>query len=155
TSPGVPTWQPGQQIAGGGGEFPSEPPQQPPVVALPQTTENPPVAPTDQPSPIPVPLPNARPGEAPSADKTVPPPDQKSGLQETQAVRDARDYLIATATPGGTMMALGKGDGAKGAKEAIDRLNPEFATRLAAAVKEARAAGIPVSIMSAYRAPSF
>jgi len=61
----------------------------------------------------------------------------------------ARSYLIATATPGYTMTR-------QGPERAIERLHPEFVNRLAAAIAEARAAGMPLAgIFSAYRPPSF
>jgi hypothetical protein len=49
----------------------------------------------------------------------------------------ARAYLIATATPGYTMTR-------QGPERAIERLHPEFVNRLAAAIAEARGAGLPV-----------
>ena len=61
----------------------------------------------------------------------------------------ARAYLIATATPGYTMTR-------QGPERAIERLHPEFVNRLAAAIAEARGAGLPsVGIFSAYRPPAF
>jgi hypothetical protein len=61
----------------------------------------------------------------------------------------ARAYLIATATPGYTMTR-------QGPERAIERLHPEFVNRLAAAIAEARAAGLPsAGIFSAYRPPAF
>jgi hypothetical protein len=48
----------------------------------------------------------------------------------------ARAYLIATATPGYTMTR-------QGPERAIERLHPEFVNRLAAAIAEARGAGLP------------
>src|SRR5215813_12326107 len=61
----------------------------------------------------------------------------------------ARAYLIATATPGYTMTR-------QGPERAIERLHPEFVNRLAAAIAEARAAGMPLAgIFSAYRPPAF
>jgi hypothetical protein len=61
----------------------------------------------------------------------------------------ARDYLIGTASPGYTMAR-------QGAELAIGRLNPEFAIRLANAVREARQAGLPsAGVFSAYRPPAF
>jgi hypothetical protein len=60
-----------------------------------------------------------------------------------------RDYLIDTSTPGSTMMR-------QGPELAIGRLHPEFVRRLAAAIREARQAGMPaVGILSAYRPPAF
>jgi hypothetical protein len=61
----------------------------------------------------------------------------------------ARAYLIATATPGYTMTRQGR-------ERAIERLHPEFVDRLAAAIAEARGAGMPLAgIFSAYRPPAF
>jgi hypothetical protein len=61
----------------------------------------------------------------------------------------ARAYLIATATPGYTMTR-------QGPERAIERLHPEFVNRLAAAIAEARAAGLTsAGIFSAYRPPVF
>ena len=64
-------------------------------------------------------------------------------------VASERAYLVKTARPGGTMMR-------QGPEVAISRLHPEFATRLAAAIREARGAGLPeAGIFSAYRPPAF
>jgi hypothetical protein len=61
----------------------------------------------------------------------------------------ARAYLIETATPGYTMTR-------QGPERAIGWLHPEFAKRLAAAIAEARGAGLLFAgIFSAYRAPVF
>src|SRR5262249_61695671 len=61
----------------------------------------------------------------------------------------ARAFLIVTATPGYTMTR-------QGPERAIERLHPEFVNRLAAAIAEARGAGLPsVGIFSAYRPPAF
>src|SRR5262245_15395291 len=61
----------------------------------------------------------------------------------------ARAYLIETATPGYTMTR-------QGPERAIGRLHPEFVRRLAAAITEARGAGLPFAgIFSAYRPPVF
>jgi hypothetical protein len=61
----------------------------------------------------------------------------------------ARDYLIETASPGYTMAR-------QGSELAIGRLNPEFAIRLANAVREARQGGLPsAGVFSAYRPPIF
>jgi len=60
-----------------------------------------------------------------------------------------RAYLIKTATPGGTMMR-------QGPDVAIGRLHPEFVTRLAAAIREARISGLSdAGVFSAYRPPAF
>src|SRR5207249_10765800 len=58
-------------------------------------------------------------------------------------------YLVATSRPGGTMVR-------QGPEVAISRLHPEFVMRLAAAIREARDAGLPeAGIFSAYRPPAF
>jgi hypothetical protein len=68
---------------------------------------------------------------------------------EAHGTARARAYLIATATPGYTMMR-------QGPERAIERLHPEFANRLAAAIAEARGAGLSFAgIFSAYRPPAF
>jgi hypothetical protein len=68
---------------------------------------------------------------------------------ETDRKARARAYLIDTATPGYTMTR-------QGPERAIGRLHPEFVNRLAAAIAEARGAGLPfVGIFSAYRPPAF
>ncbi len=60
-----------------------------------------------------------------------------------------RAYLIKTATPGGTMMR-------QGPDVAVGRLHPEFVTRLAAAIREARISGLSdAGVFSAYRPPAF
>jgi hypothetical protein len=65
------------------------------------------------------------------------------------AVEKARGYLIETARPGGTMVR-------QGPVLSIERLHPEFATRLAEAIREARSAGLAeAGIFSAYRPPAF
>lgn len=64
-------------------------------------------------------------------------------------LQQARDYLIRTARPGGTMVR-------QGPAVAIERLHPEFAKRLAAAIQAARGAGLDeAGIFSAYRPPVF
>jgi hypothetical protein len=58
-------------------------------------------------------------------------------------------YLVQTAVSGGTMTR-------QGPELAIGRLHPEFVGRLAAAIREARQAGLPnAGIFSAYRPPAF
>jgi hypothetical protein len=57
--------------------------------------------------------------------------------REPDETARARAYLIATATPGYTMMR-------QGPEHAIARLHPAFIYRLAAAIAEARAAGLPL-----------
>jgi hypothetical protein len=65
------------------------------------------------------------------------------------SVAKSRTYLVETAHPGGTMVR-------QGPDVAIGRLHPEFVARLAAAIREARAAGLEeVGIFSAYRPPAF
>ena len=67
---------------------------------------------------------------------------------EADETARARAYLIATATPGYTMTR-------QGPERAIERLHPEFVNRLAAAITEARAAGLSLAgIFSAYRPPA-
>ena len=69
--------------------------------------------------------------------------------RETDETARARAYLIATASPGYTMTR-------QGPERAIGRLHPAFVNRLAAAIAEARAAGLPFAgIFSAYRPPAF
>ena len=64
---------------------------------------------------------------------------------ETHETARARAYLIETATPGYTMTR-------QGPERAIGRLHPEFVRRLAAAIADARVAGLPFAgIFSAYR----
>jgi hypothetical protein len=69
---------------------------------------------------------------------------------ETEITTVDRDYLIATATPGDTMVR-------QGPALAIGRLHPEFVRRLAAAIREARQAGglASAGVYSAYRPPAF
>src|SRR5436190_11055118 len=68
---------------------------------------------------------------------------------ETDETARARAYLIETATPGYTMTR-------QGPERAIGWLHPEFVRRLAAAIAEARGAGLPFAgIFSAYRPPVF
>ncbi len=89
--------------------------------------------------------------------------DHQSALVETPCAADvkiseekiseetaeARVYLVETAKPGGTMTR-------QGPELAIGRLHPEFAVRLASALREARNAGLPsAGIFSAYRPPAF
>jgi len=69
--------------------------------------------------------------------------------READDTARARAYLIATATPGYTMMR-------QGPERAIGRLHPEFVSRLAAAIAEARGAGLAIRRnFSAYRPPAF
>ena len=64
-------------------------------------------------------------------------------------LQQARDYLVKTARPGGTMVR-------QGPDLAIERLHPEFAKRLAGAIQAARRAGLTeAGIFSAYRPPVF
>ena len=67
----------------------------------------------------------------------------------SSAELDDRSYLLETASPGATMVR-------QGPDLAIARLNPEFVTRLAGAIREARQSGLPsAGIFSAYRPPAF
>jgi hypothetical protein len=67
----------------------------------------------------------------------------------TAELADARAYLIETASLGYTMTRQGR-------QLAIERLHPEFAIRLADALREARESGLPdAGIFSAYRPPAF
>jgi hypothetical protein len=96
---------------------------------------------------------------APSDAKAAEPSENEAGSND-QCLADQpcsakpdvvseRTYLIKTATPGGTMVR-------QGPDVAIGRLHPEFVTRLAAAIREARASGLSdVGIFSAYRPPAF
>ena len=84
-----------------------------------------------------------------------PQPPSESGnpcpahARQVDATARARAYLIATATPGYTMTR-------QGPERAIGRLHPAFVNRLAAAIAEARATGLPFAgIFSAYRPPAF
>src|SRR5262245_31716187 len=101
--------------------------------------------------------------EAGNGDSVCPADDTATGLRppatseggcpghapETDETARARAYLIETATPGYTMTR-------QGPERAIGRLHPEFVRRLAAAITEARAAGLPsAGIFSAYRPPVF
>ena len=68
---------------------------------------------------------------------------------EADETARARAYLIETATPGYTMTR-------QGPECAIERLHPVFVRRLAVAIAEARAAGLPFAgLFSAYRPPAF
>lgn len=72
-----------------------------------------------------------------------------AALCASQVEADDRSYVLATASPGDTMMR-------QGPELAIARLNPEFVARLASAIREARDSGLPsAGIFSAYRPPSF
>jgi hypothetical protein len=65
------------------------------------------------------------------------------------ALESDQAYLVATATPGTTMLR-------QGSALAITRLHPVFVRRLAGAIREARDAGLPsAGIFSAYRPPAF
>ena len=82
------------------------------------------------------------------------PPAKSEGMcpehaTESDETARARAYLIETATPGYTMTR-------QGPERAIGWLHPEFVKRLAAAIAEARGAGLPFAgIFSAYRPPVF
>jgi hypothetical protein len=70
-------------------------------------------------------------------------------LRARSAVEEAKTYLVATATPGYTMVR-------QGVTVAIDRLHPDFAVKLAAAIRLARASGMTeAGVFSAYRPPAF
>jgi hypothetical protein len=74
-------------------------------------------------------------------------PETETGRADS--IEADRAYLVETASPGYTMTR-------QGPELAIARLNPEFARRLAAAVREARQAGLSsAGIYSAYRPPAF
>jgi hypothetical protein len=81
-------------------------------------------------------------------------PNRSSGVEPP--VVDPNDpltidsaYLVQTAAPGGTMTR-------QGPQLAIGRLHPEFIRRLAAAIREARQAGLSnAGVFSAYRPPAF
>lgn len=74
---------------------------------------------------------------------------EAGSCDEDAELQQARDYLIETARPGGTMTR-------QGSDLAIERLQPEFARRLARAVQAARQAGLnEAGIFSAYRPPVF
>src|SRR5262249_30811230 len=61
---------------------------------------------------------------------------------------EARSYLIQTASPSYTMAK-------QGSQLAIERVHPEFAIRLAKALREGRDYGLVAGIFSAYRPPAF
>lgn len=94
--------------------------------------------------------------DAPSKIGAVSPLEMESNLRcdavscdEDQAIEAARAYLLETSRPGDTMMR-------QGPEIAIERLHPEFAKRLAGAIRAARAAGLTnAGIFSAYRPPVF
>jgi hypothetical protein len=82
-------------------------------------------------------------------------PDPSSGwdlpwaANPNDPAQSDRDYLIATAVPGNTMVR-------QGPELAIGRLHPEFVHRLAGAIREARESGLAsAGIFSAYRPPAF
>lgn len=69
--------------------------------------------------------------------------------READETARARAYLVATASPGYTMIR-------QGPERAIGLLHPAFVNRLAAAIAEARSAGLTFAgIFSAYRPPAF
>jgi hypothetical protein len=85
--------------------------------------------------------------EAEKAEKSVVRPNPC--VTPTTPLAAARAYLIETARPGDTMTR-------QGPELAIGRLHPEFVTRLADSIHEARAAGLAsAGIFSAYRPPIF
>src|SRR3954468_17461758 len=74
---------------------------------------------------------------------------ESCSTQAIPAAEKAYLYLVETAKPGGTMTR-------QGADLAVRRLHPEFATRLAAAIREAREVGLPeTAIFAAYRPPAY
>src|SRR5262245_12080936 len=74
--------------------------------------------------------------------------EMSTSASMTTAAED-RAYLVSTASPGDTMMR-------QGPDVAIGRLNPEFVTRLASAIRDAREEGLPAAgVSSAYRPPGF
>lgn len=90
-------------------------------------------------------LPDLRQPEQPPATPAPALPAQ-TGIE---AVDRARAYLVATATPGFTMVR-------QGPVVAIGRLHPDFAMRLEQAIRQARASGLDhAGIFSAYRPPAF
>jgi hypothetical protein len=94
-------------------------------------------------------LPDLRLGALPPAHPVPPPASLSAQGEAVDRVREARLYLIRTATPGGTMER-------QTPTVAISRLHPEFALRLAEAVKRARDNGLPgAGVYSAYRPPAF
>ena len=67
----------------------------------------------------------------------------------SDTVADARQYLVMTAHPGGTMSM-------QGSEKAIACLHPDFAIHLAAAIKEARESGLhQAGVFSACRPPKY
>jgi hypothetical protein len=80
-----------------------------------------------------------------------PPGDDGSCLMHSKSpteLAEARSYLIQTASPSHTMTK-------QGSELAIERLHPEFAIRLAKAIREGRDYGLVAGIFSAYRPPAF
>jgi hypothetical protein len=72
-----------------------------------------------------------------------------NSLDRDLTIEAARAFLFETARPGDTMMR-------QGPEVAIERLHPEFAKRLADAIRAARNAGLSdAGIFSAYRPPVF
>jgi len=70
-------------------------------------------------------------------------------LKPKSIVEEAKAYLIDTATPGYTMIR-------QGVAVSIERLHPDFAVKLAGAIKIARAGGMTsAGVYSAYRPPAF
>jgi hypothetical protein len=85
----------------------------------------------------------------PDAAADASPGDQQdcTTLNPTE-LAEGRKFLLDTARAGHTMMR-------QGPELAIARLHPEFVTRLAGAIREARAQGLSAGIFSAYRPPAF
>jgi hypothetical protein len=70
------------------------------------------------------------------------------GANAPDLLDGALDYLVASVVdPGGTMER-------QGIRTSIERLHPAFVIRLAKAVQDARASGIPAFVFSAYRPPA-
>jgi hypothetical protein len=86
---------------------------------------------------------------APGCESAVASPDSATACAGGADAATDRAYLVETASPGYTMTL-------QGPDVAIGRLHPEFAHRLADAIREARAAGLAsAGIFSAYRPPAF
>ena len=83
------------------------------------------------------------------SDELLVDPASGSAPRTEAEITEARAYLIETASPGYTMTL-------QTPEVAIGRLNPEFAVRLASAIREARSAGLSFAgVFSAYRPPAF
>lgn len=70
-------------------------------------------------------------------------------LRYAQQLATDRAYIVATATPGGTMSR-------DGAAKNVAKFHPELVLRLAGAIREARQDGLPnAGVYSGYRAPGW